>query len=149
MFEKKHLHFLSPEDKQAIDAAIKQAENRTSGEIRIFIERRNPLMSALNRAAEIFIKLKMHATKNHNGVLIYIAFQHREFAIYADGGCIAKFAPTFWKAEAKQLGLNFYNKNYTQGLVQCLTTIGDQLQNHFPDTANNKNELPDEIVFGK
>ena len=39
---------------------------------------------------------------------------------------------------------------YAQGLAQIVTEIGDVLRQYFPyDKDNDKNELPDEIVFGR
>jgi uncharacterized membrane protein len=37
----------------------------------------------------------------------------------------------------------------TDGIVEALTDIGMKLQKHFPYLEGDKNELPDEMVFGK
>jgi uncharacterized membrane protein len=44
----------------------------------------------------------------------------------------------------------FKNENYAEGLVEIIQKIGDSLKTHFPyNAAADKNELPDDIVFGK
>jgi uncharacterized membrane protein len=44
---------------------------------------------------------------------------------------------------------DFSSDNYTEGIVQCVEDIGEALHTHFPfDNKTDKNELPDDIVFG-
>ena len=58
------------QQKDAMVAAIKQAEKDTSGEIRVHIENRSKI-DVLDRAADVFAHLNMHKTAQRNGVLIY------------------------------------------------------------------------------
>ncbi len=45
---------------------------------------------------------------------------------------------------------NFSRDNYAEGMVQCVEDIGNALQLNFPfDNKTDKNELPDDIVFGR
>lgn len=60
------------QQKDAMVAAIKQAEKDTSGEIRVHIENRCKI-DVLDRAADVFAQLKMHKTAQRNGVLVYVA----------------------------------------------------------------------------
>ncbi len=50
---------LYPTTKDAMVAAIKQAEKDTSGEIRVHIENRSKI-DVLDRAADVFAHLNMH-----------------------------------------------------------------------------------------
>ena len=44
----------------------------------------------------------------------------------------------------------FNSANYAEGIAEIIKEIGDALRYHFPyDRLNDKNELPDDIVFGK
>jgi len=47
--------------------------------------------------------------------------------------------------------LQHFNKaNYADGIATVVKEIGDALHTHFPyDEHTDKNELPDDIVFGK
>ncbi len=57
LFNKKAL--LTPQENGRIVEAIRSCEKTTSGEIRVFMESRNPLVNTLERAAHIFHQLKM------------------------------------------------------------------------------------------
>ena len=86
----KKREFFSAQDKEQIIEAIRKAEKETSGEIRIYVEGKNPFMDAIDRAAEIFFKLKMQETDHRNAVLLYIAMDHHELALFADEGIYQK-----------------------------------------------------------
>ena len=72
-------NFLSAKDEEQIVEAIRLAEQKTSGEIRVHIEDQSSL-SVEERAKEVFHHLKMDQTKLQNGVLIYIAVMTMAFA---------------------------------------------------------------------
>ncbi len=151
LFSQKHRHFLTIQERDDVLQAVQQQEARTTGEIRIFIESKCKFVNTLNRAEEVFGNLAMHKTQERDAVLIYIAYKDREFAVYGDNGCIIQFPKLFWKQEAKRLGYHFFQHDYSKGLISCIEAIGNQLYEHFPLKENTikKNELPDEIVFGK
>jgi uncharacterized membrane protein len=101
------------------------------------------------RAQEIFLSLKMTETAQRNAVLVYIAMKDRQLAIYGDEGIHTKVGDAFWNNEVKKMLEQFNGENYTEGLVQIIYDIGEALVTHFPyDGSTDKNELPDEIVFG-
>lgn len=141
--------WLSKREQQDIVDAIQQAEKTTSGEIRLFIEA-GCEGDALERAKEIFFKLEMNATIQHNGVLVYLAYDDHKFCLLGDEGIYAKTGgQDYWSKEVA-IALDFFRKGaYVEGLRQVILDIGISLSEHFPhDPASDKNELPDEIVFG-
>ncbi|MFM2385613.1 MAG: hypothetical protein RL660_370 [Bacteroidota bacterium] len=148
-FSKSAVHFLNPQEKVRVHQAVKDAEQGNAGELRVFIEGKNKLVDPLACAADIFKHYKMHETEQRSGVLIYVAYKHREFAIFGDVNCVNKFPANFWATQAKLLHHNFENTSYVQGLVQCIENVQQQFMQHFATTAVKKNELPDEIIFGK
>lgn len=141
--------WLSKAEQKQIVSAIQQAEALTSGEIRVFIEP-NCTKPVMERAQEIFFKLKMDATLLHNGVLIYLAYDDHQFCILGDEGINEKTGGiAFWEKEVAIAIKHFKNKEYVKGLSEIILDIGKSLTEHFPyDKATDKNELPDEIVFG-
>src|SRR6187549_3921237 len=88
LFKKKE--FFSKEENDKIIAAIRHAEECTSGEVRVFVERRCKFIDPLDRAMEIFADLKMQNTKDRNAVLVYVAIKDKQLAIYGDSGIHAK-----------------------------------------------------------
>lgn len=138
-------HF-TDDQKTAIVNAIRQAENATSGEIRVHIENhcRKPV---LDRAADVFAALKMHKTALRNGVLIYLALQDHKMAILGDAGINAKVPPDFWENIKNHMIEHFRQGRLTEGLVQAILSAGDALRAYFPHQVDDRNELPDDISF--
>ena len=149
LIKKRPTRFFSEEENQRIVAAIQEAEKRTSGEVRIFVEKRCRFVDPLMRAKEIFVSLKMTETAQRNAVLVYVAMKDRQLAIFGDEGIHAKVGNDFWNSEVKKILLQFNRDNYAEGLIQVIRDTGEALVTHFPyDGTTDKNELPDEIVFG-
>ena len=150
LFPSRIKHFFSQEENERIVAAIRQAEQATSGEIRVYIESHCRFVDPLDRAVELFFGLKMEKTEQRNGVLLYIALKDRQLAIFGDEGIHQKVGTAFWDREIGNM-LNAFNAaHFADGIVNIVTEVGNALREHFPyDAATDRNELPDEIVFGK
>ena len=141
--------FFSPEENDKIVQSIQDAERQTSGEIRIFMESHCKYVDPLDRAMEIFTKLKMEETEYRNGVLFYIAIKDKQLAIFADSGIHAATGDKYWKEEVKNILSVFSKESVIAGITTSITKIGEALKTHFPfDSSVDKNELPDEIIFG-
>jgi uncharacterized membrane protein len=141
--------FFSPEENERIVHAIQEAETQTSGEIRIFVEAHCKYVDALDRAAEIFGNLEMEKTELRNGVLFYIAMKDKQFAVFADSGIHKATGKVYWEKVIKEIATLFRKDSVVAGMVACIGKIGDALKTYFPyDKEIDKNELPDEIVFG-
>ncbi len=142
--------FFTPEENEKIIHSIQEAEMQTSGEIRIFVESRCKYVDALDRAKEIFTNLEMEKTELRNGVLFYLAVKDKQLAIFADKGIHEATGPDYWKNAVKEILSVFSKDNITEGITTSIFKIGEALKTHFPyDKEVDKNELPDEIVFGK
>jgi len=138
------------EETSRIVSAIRASEKKTSGEIRVYVEAKNPLVSPLERAGEVFGDLKMEQTDHRNGVLLYIAYKHHELALFADEGIYEKAGAAFWEREVGNMIANFKDNLLPEGIINCVLEIGDVLAEAFPyHVTDDKNELPDDIVFGK
>lgn len=140
--------FFNVQEKEQIASAIKQAEKQTSGEIRIFIENKCK-GEVLDRAAFLFAELKMHETELRNGVLFYLAFSDKKFAIIGDAGINQKVENNFWDEIKVSMLEHFGKHEFASGLAKGIGMAGDALKKYFPYTDGDKNELSDDIVFGK
>jgi uncharacterized membrane protein len=148
LFKKKE--FFSAEEKARIVEAIRAAEMQTSGEVRVYVETKNPYVDAMDRAAEVFYNLKMDKTDERNAVLLYIATKHRELALFGDEGIYNATAKGYWQAAVRNMLNEIGGDDLAKGMVHCIHTIGQTLKEKFPyNKLEDKNELPDEIVFGK
>ncbi|HQY13016.1 MAG: TPM domain-containing protein [Ferruginibacter sp.] len=147
LFQKKE-HF-SAADKARIVEAIRMAEKETSGEVRVYVESKNPFVDPIDRAAQIFYKLKMQDTDHRNAVLLYVALKHHELALFADEGIYQKTGAGYWNNAVKNMIDRFSKHDIAGGIEQCVKQIGETLKEKFPYIpTEDKNELPDEIVFG-
>lgn len=142
---------LSAEVQEHIVQAIRAAEAQTTGELRVFVEPHCAYVEALERAREVFKELAMEKTERRNAVLIYVAIRDRQFAIFGDEAIYSKAGgPQFWEGAATILQQQLRAGHLAAGLRACIEALGAALAQHFPyDPSIRKNELPDEIVFGK
>lgn len=133
-----------------IEDAVRAAERRTSGEVRVHIEEKRPAgQDALARAVEVFQALGMAGTAQRNGVLFYVATETRNFAVIGDAGIDAVVPAGFWDEVRDQVLAGFRRAQYAEGLVAGLTLAGEQLARYFPyDDAIDRNELPDTVSRG-
>jgi len=138
--------FFTEEQQANILGAIIEAEEATSGEIRVHIET-GIKGDVLDRAAWIFRKIGMHKTDSRNGVLFYLALTNRKFAIIGDYGINTKVPENFWNEIKKLLEKHFSEGKFTEGLVNGILMAGLQLKEYFPYQKNDINELPDDISF--
>ncbi|MCC9135825.1 TPM domain-containing protein [Pontibacter silvestris] len=135
-------------DEQKIMAAIQDAEQNTSGEIRVHIENYCE-GEVLDRATEVFAELHMHKTKLRNGVLFYVAMEDHQFAVLGDAGINAIVPGNYWEDITQEVIKHFKQKQYAEGLAKGIRMAGEQLKTHFPyDQKGDINELSDDISFG-
>lgn len=142
---------LNDAEQEKVVACIRNAEAKTTGEVRVFIEKKCGYVDAMDRAKELFESLGMTKTERRNAVLVYLATEDKQFAIAGDKEIYEKAGgPTFWEAAAGHLRDYLKKGEMCEGLCQCVNELGDALERYFPyDPSIHKNELPDEIVFGK
>jgi uncharacterized membrane protein len=138
-------HFLSKLDSDRIVKAIAEAEKRSSGEIRVHVTRRKP-GNVEERARRRFELLGMTRTALRNGVLIYIAPKVRRFHILGDSAIHEKLGEDFWKETAAEIEIHFRNGDFTEGIVRGISKVAEVLEAHFPRSAGDVNELPDEVT---
>ncbi len=148
LFKKKN--FFTAEEQQLIIGAIQNAERMTSGEVRVFVESKCSYMDAIDRAAELFFQLEMQKTDDRNAVLLYVAMKDRQLAVFGDEGIHKKVGNEYWNTEVYKMITNFNRENYAAGISEVVKDIGEALTKNFPfNKDTDKNELPDNIVFGK
>ena len=141
--------FLTPAQDAALVAAIRQAEITTSGEIRVHLEDTCPTPEPLDRAAQVFGELNMHKTAARNGVLFYLAWQSRQFAVIGDAAINSVVPDDFWETTKETVLEQFRRKNYVLGLERGIKMVGEQMQRYFPyHASSDQNELDDAISFG-
>lgn len=148
LFRKKK-EFFTADERDRIVKAIQASEKSTSGEIRVFVESKNPFVNPLDRASEIFFRLKMQNTVHRNAVLLYVALESHELALFADQGIYEQVGTSYWEDAVTNMLAHFTRDNIVSGMEQCILQVGKTLTEKFPyNSKEDKNELPDDIVFG-
>ena len=140
--------FFSKEQKKQIVNAIKEAERETSGEIRVHIES-SCKKDTLERAVQLFEKLKMHETQLHNGTLIYLAVKDQKFAIFGDEGINEIVPDNFWVDVRTAMQKVYGSGNFVTGLTTGISMVGNKLKEYFPYKDDDINELSDDISVGE
>ncbi len=145
LFLKKHpKKFFTPEEQERILEEIRNAEDRTSGEVRVHLDccsRENPL----EKAKRIFHQLGMTRTKARNGVLIYVATEDRKFAILGDEGIHRVVPENYWEDVKEKMQKKFREGRICEGICLGIREIGEKLKAYFPVEKDDRNELPDTI----
>lgn len=141
--------FFSTTEEARIIEAIRSAEQQTSGEIRVHLERKKVGQTAIEDAVRVFAALGMHQTESRNGVLIFLIPQEKEFAIIGDEGIDAVVPEHFWEDVRDAMQQRFRRGAFTEGVCEGIEMIGNKLKIYFPYQKDDTNELPDDLSYGE
>lgn len=130
-----------------IVAAIREAEQKTSGEIRVFVSHKE-IADPVAAAQAEFARLGMMKTRERNGVLIFVAPRTQKFAVIGDEGVHRLCGDGFWQAMAVEMAGHFHKSDFTPGLIHGVRKAGELLAQHFPRRPDDRNELPDQVEQG-
>jgi uncharacterized membrane protein len=121
----KHLHH------DNIVAAIRDAERKTSGEIRVSISPKH-IDDSMAAAQKEFLRLGMDQSPARNGVLIFVAPRSHKFAVIGDTAVHAKCGDEFWRKLADAMSGHFRKSEFTTGIIHGVQKGGELLAEHFP-----------------
>lgn len=140
--------FLSKLEHDRIVQAIRDAESKTSGQVRVYIQRGKLEVDPLIAAQKRFHKLGMHRTGGRNAVLIFVAPRAQKFAVVGDKAIHEKCGDAFWQSLVEKMRAHFRNEKFSDALVDGIKELGKALAAHFPQRSKSSGELPDELVEG-
>ncbi len=132
--------------KKTILSAIRDAESRTSGEIRVRIERKAG-KDPMGAARKAFESLGMRNTDLHNGVLFVLFLEDRRFVVLGDDGINQKVPGAFWDGVKDLVVDNFRKGLFAKGLAEGIKLAGERLATFFPCRKGDMNELPNAISY--
>jgi uncharacterized membrane protein len=133
-------------DRPAIVEAIRRAEGRGFGEIRVHLH--HGKTGDVRRAAEeTFLRLGMDRTDRRSGCLFFIAPEERAFAVIGDTAVNERAGDAFWASARDASAVLFAEGRFTEGIVAAVERIGEVLARHFPRSAGqvDANELADDV----
>jgi uncharacterized membrane protein len=137
--------FMQHIDLAAIEAATRDAEHHTTGEIRVSIIFKQPgtLEAIAEKTAE---RLGMKKTRERNGVLILVEPAKRRFIVWGDKAIHEKVGQVFWTETADAISARFRQGDFNGGLLHGVTQAGKQLAVHFPcKPEDREDQLPNTV----
>jgi uncharacterized membrane protein len=139
--------FLDRLDHDRIVEAIRAAESRSRGEIRVHASNR-AVADVQKAAARQFEKLGMAGTAEGTGVLIFVAPLSRNFAILGDHGIHARCGTELWREVAAAMEKDFRAGRFGEGIVKAVERAGEVLAQHFPRISGvaDRDELPNTVT---
>ncbi len=140
--------FMARLDHPRIVAAIAAAEAKTSGEIRVFIQRGEMADNPQRFAEKKFMQLGMQKTAERNAILILVAPRARKFAVVGDKGVHEQCGAEFWDQLVTTMRGHFQREAFTEALLEAIGSAGELLARHFQRQSDDRNELPDDIIEG-
>ncbi|MBC7694878.1 MAG: TPM domain-containing protein [Burkholderiales bacterium] len=143
LFKKK---LLSSTDEARLIEAIKSAESKTSGELRVHIEETCD-GDALEACKKMFAVLNMHQTKDRNGILFFLAIKSKSFAVWGDEGIHKKVTEEFWE-DITECAIGYFKRHdLISGLEKAVEMCGEKLHLYFPLEHDDKDELTNDISY--
>ena len=138
--------FLSKLEHEQIIQAIREAESKTSGEIRVLIQRGKLNSDPFVAARKKFHRLRMHKTRKRNAVLIFVAPRVHKFAVVGDNAIHEKCGDEFWQRVVEKMRTHFQSEKFSDALIEAVEEIGEVLASDFPKMREDTNELPDDVI---
>ena len=98
------------------------------------------------RALAAFFEKELHLTGEQTGILIFISLLERKVWILGDRGINERIPPGYWRSLAAELAAGIRKGEAARALCRVIAGCGSELARHFPRGADDRNELPDEIL---
>lgn len=138
-------HFITDEEELLLVAAIREQEARTSAEIRVCVTDK-VIFRPKRYAWRVFEKNGMRNTRNRNAALIVMMPRVKQIVMLGDSGLDAVVSVEYWENAVAAMVKGMNDHGPLASLQEGLRCLGDQLAAHWPRTADDVNELADEIL---
>jgi uncharacterized membrane protein len=112
-------------------ATIREAEEKTTGQIRVLISPKS-VADPVAAAQKEFARLNLARSPERNGVLIFVVPRSHKFAVIGDAGVHAKCGDVFWRELAQAMTEYFRKSEFAEGLAHGIRKAGALLAEHFP-----------------
>jgi uncharacterized membrane protein len=126
-----HKEFKKRVHHDGVVEAIRQAEHKTTGEIRVIVSHKH-VEAPVAAAQKEFLHLEMDRSPGRNSVLIFVAPRSHKFAVIGDKAVHEKCGDEFWLKLAEAMTEYFRKSEFTEGIVHGVKKAGELLAEHFP-----------------
>ncbi|WPX31824.1 TPM domain-containing protein [Actimicrobium sp. CCC2.4] len=134
---------------KAIENVIQHGERLHRAEVKLVIEAALPLfdvwskVTARDRARELFIHYRVWDTEGNCGLLFYINLADHKVEIITDRAVGRALTPDEWRDICGLMTQGFRRGIFHDSMIGALTVLNHKLEQHFPDTGERRNQLPD------
>jgi putative membrane protein len=90
---------------------------------------------------------QLPATKGKTAVLIFVSLEECQAAIVADIGIASKLSADHWHTPHGMIVSGMLANRHAEGIIQAIEAIAVELARHFPRSADDQNELPDNVTI--
>jgi len=104
------------------------------------------ISQAQRLAREQFFARKLHHTRERSGIMIFVSVAERYVEVIADQGINDQVAPGTWDGIVRELIAAVRRGENGAGTIAAINACADILARHLPVRADDKNELPNELV---
>jgi putative membrane protein len=115
--------------------------------LRLFMETDRVEQEVHQRALEAFFSLDLHATAERTGILVMASLLEHRVEILADSGINAKVDEATWSAIVDALVQRIKADELTEGFCVAVRDCGAVLQQDFPGSHSNPNEICNKIII--
>lgn len=98
------------------------------------------------RAIAIFQAAAAGRTRGKNGILIYLSLAERRAEIIADEAILKVTDDHVWGEAMTILLTDVRQKRIGDGIAAAVEHVGLVLSEHFPRSADDRNEIPDKLI---
>ena len=105
--------------------------------------------ATLRHAKVMFLENEVFRTKNRTGILIFVSLFEHQVHVLADKGLKDKVQQEQWNEVVSLVVDGIKNGNASQGIITGIQKCGEILKIHSPATANDRNELPNDLHVGR
>jgi putative membrane protein len=113
---------------------------------KIFIGIRRKEEAVRLRAERAFFEKGLYRTKKNTGVLFFLSLLERKVWVLADTGIYQKMNQEILSRFANEVSRGIKEGRACDALSQAIQEIGGLLSQHFPITADDTDELPDDVI---
>jgi putative membrane protein len=97
-------------------------------------------------AREEFFERGLHLTRARMGVLIFVSVAEHYVEIIADEGINALVPPGTWDTAVSDFVQRVRAGRIAEGFLAVIDVVGTRLAEHFPRSANDRDELPNRFI---
>ncbi|MGA7616627.1 MAG: TPM domain-containing protein [Thermoanaerobaculia bacterium] len=137
---------LSKDEIVRVEAKIGAAESLTTAQIRVALTG-SSWMGIRNKARKVFRKHRLDRSRDRNTVLLLVDVRNRELLIYGDRAIDEKVEAGFWNDVRDAMLDELREKRIAEALTTGIHQIGTALQDLFPPSGENDDEISNALIF--